>query len=695
MALIGYARVSALEDDPWQQQDALQEAGCERIFTDRASGALEERPELARALDHLRRGDTLVVLRMDRLGRSLRHLVDTVAELGERDVDFRSLLEGVDTSEPDGRRLFELCAKLAEFELDLIRERTQLAAARDAEDRGGGGGLSAIVDVAKRLPQRRAQVAPGIAGEPGASPPTAELDLPFDGADERREIAAARRRAVVAVQPRRADALRSAAVAARERRASRRQDAPPDAEPAPVEAAAAGQLTIGEQLAEAEDVADSAQLALDERDVVATPDAADEDDGVDGHDPAGRRDADPGRAARPRKAPASGEAALKRGAVSEHDADADADDAVAVRSPFDGRGRHAVDEPEAPGGRGAVGRRPARSARSEREAAERAPDAKRPPDAKRAPGRMLTLVAALVAAVAAGTAGLLAGQSGAGATEVALAKSAFNGDVMLRFPADWRRASPDSSIQALGLADPVVLEDGTPRGARIMAGTSPATGPTLLPSAILRRLDRAPDPRSTVRLGRLDAHRYSDLRLRGISGRTTIYVVPSSIGALTMACVAPAQGAAARPTCEAVARSLRLGRGRAFAPGPSRDYRSGLDAVLTNLDAARVRQRAELASARTRQAQGAAAQRLSLAFGEARVAAARMRVSPRENAAHERILAAVSSAGLAYGRMAQSTGQDGVARYFGARQAVREAETRLRAAIAALGRLGYRVAPRT
>ncbi len=137
--LLGYARVSTVAQDAALQHDALQAAGCARVFCDTASGSLDERPELARALDHLRAGDTLVVWRLDRLGRSLRHLVDTVASLADRAVGFRSLQESIDTTTPGGKLVFHLFAALAEFERDLIRERTHagLAAAR-ARGRHGG-----------------------------------------------------------------------------------------------------------------------------------------------------------------------------------------------------------------------------------------------------------------------------------------------------------------------------------------------------------------------------------------------------------------------------------------------------------------------------------------------------------------------------------------------------------------------------
>jgi DNA invertase Pin-like site-specific DNA recombinase len=139
VTVIGYARVSTTEQDPALQEQALAAAGCERIFVDRASGALTQRPELDAALTYLRPGDTLVVWRLDRLGRSLRHLLEVVSNLGERGVGFKSVTEALDTTTSSGRLLFAIVAAMAEFERDLISERTQagLAAAR-ARGRYGG-----------------------------------------------------------------------------------------------------------------------------------------------------------------------------------------------------------------------------------------------------------------------------------------------------------------------------------------------------------------------------------------------------------------------------------------------------------------------------------------------------------------------------------------------------------------------------
>jgi DNA invertase Pin-like site-specific DNA recombinase len=130
--LIGYARVSTLDQTLHLQQDALSAAGCEHLYTDTVSGSVTDRPGLSLALSHLRPGDTLVVWRLDRLGRSLSHLIETVRQLSERGVGFRSLQEQIDTTTSGGKLIFHVFGALAEFERDLIRERTHagLAAAR-------------------------------------------------------------------------------------------------------------------------------------------------------------------------------------------------------------------------------------------------------------------------------------------------------------------------------------------------------------------------------------------------------------------------------------------------------------------------------------------------------------------------------------------------------------------------------------
>src|SRR6185295_15464122 len=137
--LVGYARVSTLDQKPGLQTDALKAAGCDRIFTEKASGALRDRPELLAALDDIRAGDTLVVWKLDRLARTMRQLIETVEDLQARGIALRSLTESTDTATPGGRLVFHRFGALAEFERAVIRERTSagLQAARERGKKGG------------------------------------------------------------------------------------------------------------------------------------------------------------------------------------------------------------------------------------------------------------------------------------------------------------------------------------------------------------------------------------------------------------------------------------------------------------------------------------------------------------------------------------------------------------------------------
>ena len=185
----GYARVSTTEQDEALQQDALAAAGVSKMFVDRISGSLQHRPALDELLGQLRAGDTVVVWRLDRLGRSLRNLIDLVGELEQRGVGLRSLTEQVDTTTPNGKLIFHLFAALAEFERDLIRERTVagLAAARSRGRTGGRpsvwtpeklrtarsmyeSGQHDVSAIARVLGMSRASVYRGLASNAGTTP---------------------------------------------------------------------------------------------------------------------------------------------------------------------------------------------------------------------------------------------------------------------------------------------------------------------------------------------------------------------------------------------------------------------------------------------------------------------------------------------------------------------------------------------
>lgn len=137
--LVAYVRVSTQDQNPQLQIDALTEAGCEKIYEEKASGAQRDRPQLQAALDYMRPGDTLVVWKLDRLARSLKQLLETIEVLEERNIGFMSLTENIDTTSAGGKLLFHLFGALAEFERSLIRERT-LAGLAAARERGRVGG---------------------------------------------------------------------------------------------------------------------------------------------------------------------------------------------------------------------------------------------------------------------------------------------------------------------------------------------------------------------------------------------------------------------------------------------------------------------------------------------------------------------------------------------------------------------------
>ena len=145
---IGYARVSTEDQNLTLQTDALEKAGCERLFTDQMSGTRADRPGLREALSHLRAGDTLVVWKLDRLGRGVKGLVDLVAELEGRKVHFQSLTDQIDTSTPAGRFFFHVMASLAQMERELIVERTR-AGLEAARRQGRVGGRKRLMTESK------------------------------------------------------------------------------------------------------------------------------------------------------------------------------------------------------------------------------------------------------------------------------------------------------------------------------------------------------------------------------------------------------------------------------------------------------------------------------------------------------------------------------------------------------------------
>jgi DNA invertase Pin-like site-specific DNA recombinase len=161
--LIGYARKSTIGQDHALQMDALEQAGCDRIFIETASGTKADRPELAKALDYARDNqDQIVVWRLCRLARSLRQLIETVDDLQRRNIGLRSLTESIDTSSPSGRLVFHLFASLNQFEVELVRERTR-AGLMASRLRGRVGGRP------RSLGQDKLKIARSLMADPSLS----------------------------------------------------------------------------------------------------------------------------------------------------------------------------------------------------------------------------------------------------------------------------------------------------------------------------------------------------------------------------------------------------------------------------------------------------------------------------------------------------------------------------------------------
>lgn len=188
---IGYARISTADQSLDLQTDALAAAGCEKIFHDTASGAKDERRGLADAVEYARAGDVLAVWKLDRLGRSLRHLIEIVNRLHEKGVGFASLQENIDTTTPGGKLIFHVFGALAEFERELIRERTN-AGLKAARARGKKGGRR------EKLTPQQVEMAKAMVRDPNISissicktlkisKPTLYRYVPAPGKTERRK----------------------------------------------------------------------------------------------------------------------------------------------------------------------------------------------------------------------------------------------------------------------------------------------------------------------------------------------------------------------------------------------------------------------------------------------------------------------------------------------------------------------------
>jgi DNA invertase Pin-like site-specific DNA recombinase len=180
MAKVGYARVSKQDQSLDLQIDALEKAGCEKVFSEKASGAKTDRPELQDCLDYLRKDDVLVVYKLDRLGRTTKQLINLIEELQGKGIHFQAITNGIDTSTPQGKFFFTIMAGFAEMERELIRERTN-AGLEAARARGRKGGRpktdQKVLDKAIRLYETKEYTVKEITEMTGVSKPKLYQEL--------------------------------------------------------------------------------------------------------------------------------------------------------------------------------------------------------------------------------------------------------------------------------------------------------------------------------------------------------------------------------------------------------------------------------------------------------------------------------------------------------------------------------------
>jgi hypothetical protein len=286
--------------------------------------------------------------------------------------------------------------------------------------------------------------------------------------------------------------------------------------------------------------------------------------------------------------------------------------------------------------------------------------------------------------VVAVVAGLVMGRASGGSEEATPAAENVNaaGALELSYPDGWQRAQDPPAIPGLELKDPIAISERGDARSALAAGTTNATGPSLLPAAFLRRLDEAPARDDAVRLGDLDAYRYGDLRVDGFDGRLTVYVAPTAAGVATVACAATARSAESfLPACEDVAGGLELTRGEAFALGADKDYLARLDETFGRLNRDRKRQVRALRAAKTQPAQAKAASSISKSYGRAQRSLRGGSVSPAVRGAAASVRAALARAGTAYARLSAAASRRNSQGYAAARKDVQAAEAALKRAL--------------
>ena len=199
--LVGYARVSTLDQNPSLQIDALREAGCEKIFVEKTSGARKDRPQLKATLKYLRDGDTLVVWKLSRLARSLKQVIQTVQTMHARNIEFRVLTQKIDTTTPDGRLFFHITASFDQFQRELISENTRAGLLAARKHGRKGGRPRALDDDKIRLAESLLRISKTTHSSKTLSNNSKLDELPFIGTLHRRKFESSGQRTAKLTNP--------------------------------------------------------------------------------------------------------------------------------------------------------------------------------------------------------------------------------------------------------------------------------------------------------------------------------------------------------------------------------------------------------------------------------------------------------------------------------------------------------------
>jgi hypothetical protein len=306
-------------------------------------------------------------------------------------------------------------------------------------------------------------------------------------------------------------------------------------------------------------------------------------------------------------------------------------------------------------------------------------------------GGAIALLAALGGAAAIG--GFLIGGSGGGDEQAAepFGNSASAGTVEVRFPASWQRVPEQPEVPGVRFKDAIVLAVSAPGGARLVAGQVAASGPELLSAGLKRRLPGPAPTGETVRLGDLQALRYSELQPRGLDGRLGLYAVPTTAGVATIACTGPAgaEGEAFQRDCESIATTLQLQGAEAYPLGPQEAYARRLGRTLNQLDRAVGSGTAELRQAASQEEQAAAVAGLAGDYRRASETILAIEVSPRDAAANRSLASALERAGSAYAAAAEAARANDADAYSAAQGRVRQSQRAVDAAVRDFEALGY------